>query len=201
MNLPAVSNLLGNKSAMSTVGKFIHDSVRSRTAWLLVCLHAAWFLLAIANMSPPAPGLAKFFDRGGGSSATVFAGRPFHFTYESMFLKALLLVDMPSMLASVPFDFLLLAPVEKALHVKTFAGSYVDAIVLLIIASCQWLVIGSFIDTRLKSFSWGRRGLQRFDRYFIVVIALVLLFTVITVPIVNKRSQRLGFRHGGISFY
>jgi hypothetical protein len=69
-------------------------------AWVLVCLHASWFLIAIANMSPPAPGLGEFLDGGGWSSATLFAGRPFHFHYESMVMKLLVLVDFPSMLAA-----------------------------------------------------------------------------------------------------
>ena len=185
---------------MSSIPKFIHVSLRSRMAWLFVCLHAAWFLLAIANMSPPAPGFADFLDKGGWSSATVLSVRPFHFTYESIFLKVLILVDMPSMLASLPFGFLL-APAEKALHVGSFLGSYVDAVLLLLIATCQWLAIGGSIDTRLSSLPSGTRVLHRLNGYFVVVIALVLLFTVIAVPMVNNRSRQLGFRHGAISFH
>jgi len=182
------------------VKKFVHDSVRSRFAWLLVCLHTAWFLLAIANMSPPAPSFAKFLDSGGWSSATVFAGRPFHFTYESISLKALLIVDMPSMLAGIPFG-LFLAPVEKALQVGSFVGSYVDAVVLLLVATCQWLVVGNLIDTKLRAFPFGARALRGFNRSFVVVIMFVLLFAVIAIPIVRSRSQRLGLRHPAISFH
>ena len=185
---------------LSTVKKFVHDSVRSRFAWLLVCLHTAWFLLAIANMSPPAPSFAKFLDGGRWSSATVFAGRPFHFTYESIFLKALLIVDMPSMLAAVPFG-LLLAPAEKALQVGSFVGSYVDAVVLLSVGTCQWLLVGNLIDTRLKSHPFWARALRGLNRSFVVVIMFVLLFTVIAIPIVHNQSQRLGFRHPAISFH
>ncbi len=168
--------------------------------WFLVCLHAAWFFLAIANMSPPAPALAQFLDNGGWSSATVFAGRPFHFTYELMFLKAIVLVDMPSMLAAIPIG-LLLSPLEKAFHVGSYVASYVEAALLLLLASCQWLAIGSVLHSWLKSRHSGTWFLQRLDRYFVILIVFVFLFTVIAVPRINERSRRLGFRHGGISFH
>lgn len=185
---------------LSTVKKFARDSVRSRFAWLLVCLHAAWFLLAIANMSPPAPSFAKFLDSGGWSSATVFAGRPFHFTYESVFLKALLVVDTPSMLVGIPLGFLS-APIERVLHVGFFVGSYVDAVALLLVGTCQWLVVGNLIDIRLKSHPFWARALPGLNRFFVIVMMLVLLFAVIAIPIVHNRSQRLGLRHPAISFH
>src|SRR5678816_365309 len=71
------------KTAITTLANIVQDCGRSRTAWLLASLHAAWCFLAIANMPAPAPGLGEFLDRGGGSSATLLAGRPFHFSYES----------------------------------------------------------------------------------------------------------------------
>jgi hypothetical protein len=63
-------------------------------AWLLVFLHAAWLLLAIANMSPPSPGPANYIEHGGWSSATILAGRPFHYHYESLSLQILALLDL-----------------------------------------------------------------------------------------------------------
>ena len=35
---------------------------RSRLAWLLACIHALWFFLAVANMSPPSPELGEFLE-------------------------------------------------------------------------------------------------------------------------------------------
>ena len=67
-----------------------------------VAAFAAWFVLAIANMSPPAPGLGQYLDRGGWSSATLLAGRPFHFHYKSVALKFLITVDIPAMVVMVP---------------------------------------------------------------------------------------------------
>src|SRR5262245_1842894 len=72
----------------------------SSVARLLATLHASIFVLCIANMSPPSRDFADSLDRlyasGGGSSAVVFAGRPFHFNYESVPLQLMMLVDMPA---------------------------------------------------------------------------------------------------------
>jgi len=104
---------------------------RSRIAWALACLHAAWFVLAIANMSPPSPGLGEFLDRGGWSSATLLAGKPFHYEYESLGLKLLILTDLPAMLAMLPVS-LLLAPVSKVAGLSFYSNSYR-------LVSCWWL--------------------------------------------------------------
>src|SRR5436189_6345290 len=83
----------------------------------------------------PAPWLGEFLDRGGWSSATLFAGRPFHFHYESMVMKLLVLVDFPSMLAALPIG-LLISPLMSAAHAGSFIGSYVGALIELVTASC-----------------------------------------------------------------
>ena len=185
---------------MRAIARFAHSCVRSRAAWVLVCLHASWFLIAIANMSPPAPWLGEFLDRGGWSSATLFAGRPFHFHYESMVMKLLVLVDFPSMLAALPIG-LLIAPLMSAVHAGSFIGSYVGALIELVTASCQWLAVGFAVDRRLESRPWGTSVLQPVNKYFLAVVTFVLVLTVVAVPLINKRSQERGFQHGAISFH
>jgi hypothetical protein len=132
----------------------IGSIARSRLAWILACIHALWFLLAVANMSPPSPALGNFFDRGGGSSATIFAGRPFHFTYESMLLKSLVVADLPSGLLQLPLDFAIV-PFQKALHLHAYSSSYLDAVLLFVIATCQWMTIGYVAQTWLAARHWG----------------------------------------------
>src|ERR1700688_2768971 len=90
-------------------------------------------------MSPPSPALAQFLDRGGWSSATVFAGRPFHFHYEAMGLKLLLMFDLPAIIATIPAS-LLLGPVSKPFGF--YAESYVSAALMFLGATCQWLLVG-----------------------------------------------------------
>jgi len=167
--------------------------------WILACLHAAWFLLAIANMSPPSPGLGEYLDKGGGSSATLLAGRPFHFHYESLVLRLVILVDMPALLAMVPLSFLEL-PLLKLFRLSFYYCSYSSAALLLFGASCQWLLIGNRLQQRLESARWGRWINQQLHQWFVVIITVILVATLILVPIINERSRSLGFRHGGISF-
>src|SRR5258708_14577479 len=91
---------------------FIRACAACPLAWIFTFLHAAWFFLAVANMSPPSPQLARVLDQGCWSSASVLAGRPFHFHYESNLLKWLFVVDLPSMVAAIPLDFFLGSPLK-----------------------------------------------------------------------------------------
>src|SRR5262249_32002887 len=105
---------------------FLKSCSRSRLGWLLAAIHASWFLLAVVNMGPPSPEFAKFLDSGGHSSTALFAGRPFHWRYETIFLKVLLLLDVPAVLASIPAS-LLFDPLLKACHVGLLYRSYAGA--------------------------------------------------------------------------
>lgn len=108
----------------------------NRTAWIFAALHATWFAIAIANMSAPNPGLAKFLEEGGWSSGTIFAGRPFHFHYEWAGLKLLLLCDLPSLLGSVVLS-VMISPLVHLLHVGLYSGSYVEAGLIWAVATLQ----------------------------------------------------------------
>ena len=176
----------------------VRDAVRSPVAWLFVCLHASWFLMAIANMSPPSKDLGSFFDSGGWSSATLLAGRPFHFHYESVFLKALLLADLPSLLA-VAFG---LAPVRAFFlpALGHFDASYVAAGEWLWAGSLQWLVIGAVLEQRFRTSRGTAHLAVRLKVFIAMVVVLALVCTALAVPQINTRSRALGFRHGGISF-
>jgi hypothetical protein len=182
----------------AVVGVF-RSCATSRLAWLFACLHAALFFLAIANMSPPSPAFADYLDNGGSSTAALLAGRPFHFHYESALLQLLLLADLPSMLVEALLALLSL-PLLMNIQVGHYVGSYFGAGLLLLIATFQWLAVGKSVQTWLSSKSWGVVFLRALARCFAVAVILISLVTVVSVPMVNKRSQRLGFRHPAISF-
>jgi len=188
-------------SAISTkLARFLSGASRSRLAWLAVFLHAAWFLLAIANMHPPSRDFAQFLEHSEGSTVTIFAGRPFHYAYESVSLQILFLLDLPSWFASVPFGFLSL-PFFELFHVGRFVGSYIGAGIVLIASSLQWLIIGYRVDKWLGSKLWGPALLQRLHHSFAVLTILIFLLTAVSVPLINARSRRLASRHGAISFH
>lgn len=172
---------------------FAQAALRSRLAWILVCLHAAWFFLAIANMAPPSHAFANWLESGG-SDMTVFARRPFHFTYQSLAIKSLVLGDMPAELAEIPIG-LLAKPLQRLVRLGLYAISNLDAALMLLFASCQWLTIGKLMESWLSASTCGKRFLGSVHRYFVLVVASVLLFTAIATPIVNARSQRRASRH------
>jgi len=179
--------------------ELIRSCTRSRLGWLVACFHMAWFLLAIANMSPPSPAFADFLDHGGWSSATLFAGRPFHFTYESLPLKILILADMPSAFVGACLG-LLASPLLQTIRLSVYAASYRAAALLLVISTGQWLLIGYLLQTHMELLTWGKAWLEKLDRHFALTMAIILLFTVVFVPILDQRSHMLGFRHPAVSF-
>ena len=174
--------------------RFLAEASRSRLAWLLVFLHAAWFLLAIANMSPPSRDFAHFLEHVEGSDVTTFAGRPFHFHNESLPLQILSLFDLPSSLAAIPLAILLF-PVLKLFHVGMYEGSYIGAVVLFVMSALQCLIIGKLADDWLSSRPWGVSTVRRISRHFVVLSVLIFFITAVSVPLLNARSQRLAFRH------
>jgi len=179
---------------------FLRSCTTCRLAWIFVLLHAAWFFVAIANMSPPSPQFAQFLDHGGGSSASILAGRPFHFEYESILLKCLLLIDLPSLIAALPLD-LFVGSMLRALRVGSFTGFYFGAGFFLLVGSFEWLILGKLTQSWLSRRGPGARVLQKLDRFSTPAMVVLGLFTLIATPIVNQRSQRLGFRHAAISFH
>jgi hypothetical protein len=180
--------------------RLLADAERSRLAWVLVLLHAAWFLLTIANMHPPSREFANYLDGTTGSTATIFAGRSFHYHYESLSLQLLMLFDLPSWLASVPIG-LFLTPALNVLHVGTYADPYVAAVVVFLMSSLQWLIIGKYADGWLGSRPWGVSTLHRINRHFVLFAVLILLITAVSAPLLTARSWKLQFRHSAISHH
>jgi len=185
-------------AVFASLRRFLSEAVRSRLAWLVVSLHAAWFLLAIANMSPPSREVANFIEQFSGSTVAILAGRPFHFAYESLFLQLLTVLDLPSMFASIPVG-LLLSPLLKLFHLGLYEGSYVGAGIQIAMGSLQWLLVGRRFEVWLGSRRWGMSALQRINRHFVTLTVLILLLTAISVPLLNATSRRFTFRHTAIS--
>jgi hypothetical protein len=179
--------------------RLFQEGLRSRIAWILVAFHASCFLFAIAAMSPPSREFAAFLETFSGSSTTIFAGRPFHFHYESALLQVIFLLDLPSAIACVPV-LILLSPVFGIFHVGIFVGSYFGASLALFASSVQWLMIGSVAEKRFMRREWGRGLVGIANRYIVALLALIMLASAVGLPLVAARSRRAGMRHGGISF-
>jgi hypothetical protein len=185
--------------AIQTITERILLIARSPVAWFFASLHAAWFLLAVANMSPPSPALGTFLESVQGATTTLFAGRPFHFHYESIVLQMLISADLPAAFVEVLLALLAL-PLLKMVRLSLYSASYVGAGLLFLGATCQWLMIGYAVETWMLSRQWGARSVRTLTRHLVIIIVFTLLFTAVFVPIVNQRSRSRGFHHGGASF-
>lgn len=128
-------------------GGFLHRCTFSRVGLTLVAIHAAWFYFGVRSMGTPSRRAAAFLDSLQGSDWTLFAGRPFHFYYQSWLLESLLLADMPAMLVQAMFGVLAL-PLRSIVRLGTYEASYINAGSLFVIASLQWLMIGYVIERR-----------------------------------------------------
>lgn len=182
------------------LAQYLRRSLADRTAWLLACLHGTWFVTAVANMSPPNRGFASLLENGGWSSAALFAGRPFHFHYESLALKLLLLCDMPALLASSVLSFVFAVPFTWFHHLGMYSASYLSAASLLLVGTAQWLLIGHAVHSWLERREWGIHLNRAVARYFVLLVATIAIFTAVIAPIINERSRQSGVRHAEISF-
>jgi hypothetical protein len=184
-------------------GRLWHSVVTSDIAWFVVTLHATVLILCTVNLAPSDREFAESLDRlyaaGGSSSASVYAGRPFHFTYESVPLKVLTLLDLPALILAGGVERGLegLRMLPSGLYYLSYVSFSLDAV----IGSAQWLLLGSLLGRRPRV--GGRRerllGVFRSNRklFFGGVVAVA----VIAAPLLQWRSNTLGFRHAGISFW
>jgi hypothetical protein len=144
------------QAMLSALGRrlatFLGACASSRVGWAFATIHALWFYVGVRSMGPPSRAAAAFLDGVQGADWTLFAGRPFHFVYQSWILKSVIVADMPSMLAQAVCG-LILWPVSSARHVGIYEGSYISAGVLFVIASMQWLIVGHAFEQRFRRVS------------------------------------------------
>jgi len=191
-----------NQRGVRAVARFGRSVVSSQLGWLIAVVHAALLILAIVNMSPPNRGFADSLDRlyasGGWCDATVLAGRPFHFHYESLLLKIMFLVDLPALLAVSLAG--LLVKFTYISHLSLFTLSYAGGAFWMLLGSVQWLIVGNLVERRLAPGSRAARLVGALTSHRHAIIILILVIMVLLAPLLQYRSNALGFRHGGISF-
>lgn len=145
----------------------------------------------------PLPVQASFWIAAGGPLRHSWLGDPFHYEYEALALKLLILADLPSMLAILPVS-LLLAPVSKVVGSGFYSNSYLSAGLMLMGATCQWLLAGH----RCERWVVRRSSVlhAQLHRWWGAAIVIIVVATFVLAPTINQRSRALGFRHAAISF-
>lgn len=123
---------------------------RRHLPWLFGAIHVSWFFLCLHAKGPPEKPTPFLDEPIVYSSANLIAGRSFHFTYENIPTKLLLLGDMPAMLLATP-AILLISPLLRAANQSEFEASYHLAAVILISGTLQWMLLGAWLAQRLPS--------------------------------------------------
>ena len=190
------------RRAVVRCGAVCRAVVTNDVAWLFAAVHGVVLVLCVANMSPPDREFAEDLDRvyanGGWSSATVYAGRPFHLHYESIPLQLISLADLPAeFLAAVVgtgLESLNMLPTDL------YRISYLLFGLNALFGSMQWLIIGAPFAHRLQPGSRGVRLVNVFRNHRTIVFGTLLIVLLVGAPLLQWRSHQLGFRHGGISF-
>jgi hypothetical protein len=186
---------------LASACRYLKRASHAELSLILGLAHMVAWLCGVAAMSPPDPEfgewLDEIYDSGGGASVTMFAGRPFHFTYENILLKVIFLADLPGALAAIPVS-LILVPLLS--HLSTYESSYVGAGFILSFATVQWMMIGLWIQTRNEK-AGGSCWLGFTKRHCRAILVTLLLAGVIAVPLIQLRSDALaGIRHNSMSF-
>jgi hypothetical protein len=79
-----------------------------------------------------------------------FSTIPYHFTYESILHKTLVLINLPNLLISIvlttPFSY-----VNSPLHHFWWAN-WITLAILFVCASAQWLLVGYWIEFLYRKF-------------------------------------------------
>jgi len=131
------------------IATLLYECARSRFGWVLATIHALWFYLGVRSMGPPSRAAADFLGGMQGADWTLFAGRPFHFVYQSWVLKILILADMLAMLVGSACG-LLLWPLSIIKRIPIYEASYISAGMLFVLATGQWLVVGHLLQRQFR---------------------------------------------------
>jgi hypothetical protein len=80
------------------------------------------------------------------SSAVFVAGRAYHWHYESTLLKIVTLLDFPALILGA-----LVSKLLSPLKLCAFTSSWVEAFLVLMFASIQWLLVGFIIASIFRA--------------------------------------------------
>ena len=130
-----------------SIWALINRIASSRIGQLLLLIHLILVVYDFAQKT----GHTSFVDctprSEWNSTAGVLAGRYFHPAYESVLLKVLMFLDLPAILfgAIVLYPFYYIYP-----NICVYTASWIDAAVILLFASFQWLLVGCSIEWLIR---------------------------------------------------
>jgi len=138
----------GGKVVKALIVRFLKRVALSRVGQLLLVVHLCLVVYGFAQKPVLGPGSIPCVEQP--SSAILLAGRSYHFHYESDLIKAVTILDLPALtVGSFPGALLSYLPV------CAYADSWIRGVVILTMASIQWLLVGCFLQ---KSYRALKRG-------------------------------------------
>jgi hypothetical protein len=141
------------------VSYYLKRIASSRVGHILLILHLSLVVFDFAQKTPISRAESNRVVEAGETmeSATLLAGRMFHYHYESPLLKFLIFVDLPGILLSLLLGLALL-PINYVAPLGAYDESWVAAVILLLSTSLQLQVIGYCLGKVFKSAKSSERG-------------------------------------------
>jgi hypothetical protein len=138
------------------ISRFIKRAASDRVGHTLLIAHLCLFIYVFAQKSPVSrTEHNRVIEAGETLSSTIlFAGRGFHFHYESPLLKFLLMIDSPALLIEMALGIFLI-PLRYFVRLGAYDESWVAAGMFLIATSIQWQLVGYCLNGMFKSIKRG----------------------------------------------
>jgi hypothetical protein len=132
----------------------------SRLGHILLILHLSLVVFDFAQKTPVSRAENNRVVEAGETmeSATLVAGRMFHYHYESPLLKFLIFVDLPGIFLSLLLGLVLL-PISYIVPLGEYDESWMAAGIYLLSTSIQWQFIGYCLERVFKSSNRSERGI------------------------------------------
>ena len=118
-------------------------TVRNRVGHLLVVAHLIVSIcLFVGKPTVNREAANSSSNEGSLTASTLLAGRSFHYNYESVFFKTLLVLDAPGLFLGLLVATFSVWLIQLFFPFGAYDQSWLVALLLLIATSLQWLVVG-----------------------------------------------------------
>ena len=131
---------------MKAIFRFIRQVTSSRLGQFLFVLHLVLAVYAIGSVAPVDP-KAWWAD----CQAIPLAGRSIKPFFESTLIQILAWLDLPTLIIDYILRIILNLVIGLIYPLSMYAMSWVEAVVLFLLASGQWLLIGCYLEWIIKS--------------------------------------------------
>ena len=144
-------------------------------------------------MRPADPDFSGFLD------TTVFAGRPFHYSYENFLLKIVVGTSLPVMLFFCLIWWILTLPFQGIIPaiMDRNETSYLVAAVWIVLGALEWWFLWYKIEKSLRRKPSVDKVIGFLHRHQASIIITIISLTAILIPFLNEYCK---IKNHGIRF-